>query len=124
MGAEVIEDDPDWAAVSTADRFEEGEEIAGALSLNDMSPQFSGADVVGSHQVTDALAAGVGGPLTVGVASPLPGTAGVRAQLQRPELIGADYGFAPLLRGPVEPFDGVFFTSKSGSVDCFQVLVR
>ena len=44
-------------------------------------------------------------------------------ELQRPELVEADH-YAVWRRLLVEVQDAPFFSSKSGSLDCFQVLVR
>lgn len=121
---EVVGDDPEPPLVAAAQRTEQGQELSGPFALAEVPDHLSGAHVVSRQQMADAVAARVGGALALGPAPALPGPAGLGPQFERAELVDADYLLAPLLRRAVEPLGGVFFTSKSGSADCFQVLVR
>jgi len=121
---EVVGHDPQPPRVAAAQSLEQSEKLPGAFAFAKVTDHPAAAHVVSGEQLAHAVAARVGGALAMGAASALPGSAGLGPQFQRTEFIDADYLLAPRLRRAVEALRGVFFTSKSGSVDCFQVLVR
>jgi hypothetical protein len=124
VGAQVVQDDPNPAAIAAANDLEKTQKVARPFAADHPAPQSAAGDFVGAHQVAHAVAARVGGAQPVGAAVLAPRGAGVRTQFQRTEFIDADYRFAAAFGRAVQPFDGVFFTSNCGSSDCFQVLVR
>lgn len=124
VGREVVQHHPEAPGVFAAHGFEKREELPSAFSALEMPPNLSGAHIVCGQQMPDAVPARVGCSKTLGMPTQLPRTPGVRTQFQRAELVDADHLLAAFFRRVVERFDGVFFTSKSGSDDCFHVLVR
>ena len=79
-------------------------------------------NVVGSEEVADAAMAGVGCPMPDRVLLRCPGRAGMRLDLDRSELVEADYD--RVFRRPlVESVDAFFLEANFGSFDSFQVRV-
>ena len=80
-------------------------------------------NVVGSEEVADTTAAAVGCPMSNGPLLGRPRRARLRLNLNRSELIEADYD--RVFRRPlVESVDAFFLKVNSGSFDSFQVRVR
>ena len=79
--------------------------------------------IVERQQLFGAGSSGIGCPVTFGMALFGPGDSRYRPQLHRSELIET-YDMAPRGGSVVEFQNAVFFTSKSGSGDSFQVFVR
>jgi len=121
---EIIEHDVDAPGVVAPNRLEQLKKFDRALAPAEQPPDLARRDVVSGQKLAHAVAARVGGPLPMSESMGLKRSARLRAKLHRPELIDADhFPFARLGR-LVEAFDGVFFPSNLGSVDCFHVLVR
>ena len=87
-----------------------------------MADETVGVDIVEGEQLLRPLEPAVGRAEALGVADGCPRAPRQGPQLERAALIEADdraiFGAAL-----VEVEDAVFFTSKSGSGDCFQVFV-
>ncbi len=74
-----------------AEGFEEGQELPPAFAFPDPVDHLPGRQVEGSEHVPHAVVTVVGGAQPGWVPVRLPGAAGPRLQVQRPELIGADH---------------------------------
>jgi len=124
VGVEVIHHDvkTDGQRVARAQPGEDGEEVIHRLTLAHLADETVGVDVIEGQQLLRAMETAVGGPEALGMADERPAPARQRPQFERAALVEADDG--PVLRAAfVEVEDSVFFTSNSGSGDCFQVLV-
>jgi len=124
VGRPVVENDPQPPGVLAANRPEKTQELPGTFALFEMPPELARPHVVSRQQVAHAVGASIGGAKPLRLLPLAPRLPGVRSQLQRPELVDTNHLFAPLFRRLVKGFNAVFFTSKSGSFDCFHVFVR
>ena len=124
VGAEVIHHDPNRPVVLAAHGLEEAEKFARSFASLEVSPELAGGDIESGDEMTHPVQAPIGGALTFGPGARLPGTARMGTQFHGSEFVDADHGFLARLGMLIEALGGVFFTLKSGSVDCFQVLVR
>lgn len=93
------------------------------FSLPDLTDQAVGVHVAEAQELLHALQPLVRRSQSLWLPLRVPPTALVRAQLQGTHLIKTYYDavFWFLL---IKVEDAPFFSSKSGSFDCFQVLVR
>ncbi len=121
---EIVHDDvqPDRRGVAGAQAPKDGEDVLVRLPLAHLADETVGMHVVEGEQLLRPLEPPVGGAQALGTANGGPAPAMQGAELQRAALVVADHRPARRRRG-VEFEEGVFFTSKSGSGDCFQVLL-
>jgi hypothetical protein len=125
VGREVV-DDAVEALVEWVEAAQLGEEVeevgAGAAAAVEAVQQIV-FEVVAAEQVSDPLCAPVGRPQPLGLALGCPADARLRLYLDRAELVDAKPAAAAWTTA-VEAKNSPFLRSNSGSVDCFQVLVR
>ncbi len=124
VSAQVVEHDPDPSGVLAADGLEQRQELEGSLSPPAMTPEPARSHIIGRQQMAHPVTSGIGRTLAMGRAARPPRAPAMGSKFHGTELVDADHLFASRLGRLVESLDGVFFTSNSGSVDCFQVLVR
>jgi len=124
VSREIIEHDVESPGVAAPDRLEQLNEFDRSFASAEQAPDRARRDIIGGQELAHAVAARVGGALAMSQAAGLKRTTRLRAQFHRPEFVHGNH-FLFARRGRlVEAFDGVFFTSNLGSVDCFHVLVR
>ena len=113
---------------------QEDKKLPAALASFDVAIQLVAGKVVGGQQVPDPMRAGVGRPPpatrppAATAARPLPAWVGLK--VERTELVHADdhlrvAGFH-IVGAVISPYRckiRFFLASKSGSLDCFQVLI-
>jgi len=122
--AEVVHDDvePEFGGIAGAQSREDSEQVLDGLALAHLADEAVGMDVVKGEELLRALEATIGCPEAPGMPSLRPTLAGERPQFERAALVEADD--RPVFRAAlVEVEDAVFFDSKSGSFDSFQVFV-
>src|SRR5205085_342203 len=103
--AEVVQHEmqPDRGRVEAADVAAEGEELDTALAPFDVAVEPVGADVIGGDQMPDAVRAIERRADAFGLGSGCPAfAAGLRLQVQRPELVETDHDRLAGLRERVE----------------------
>ena len=124
MGVEVVHHDvePDGDGVAGAEPREDGEEVIDRLALPHLADETVGMDVIEGKELFRAFIAVVGCPEPLRMPDRCPAATGQRSQFERAALVEAD-DRAVVGAALVEVEDAVFFTSNSGSGDCFQVLV-
>ena len=124
VGVEVVhhhvEPRGEWVAGPQAGK--DGQQVGNGLALAHLADEAVGMDIVEREQLLSAVEPAVGGAEALRVADRCPGASPKRPQLERATLVEADDG-AIWRIALVEVEDAVFFTSKSGSGDCFQVFV-
>jgi len=98
------------------------EQVIDRFPLAHLGHEAVGMDIVEGEQLLRPLEPPVGRPEALRMAHWRPAPSRQRPQLERAALVEADDGAT--FRAPlVEVEDSVFFTSNSGSGDCFQVFV-
>jgi len=124
VGVEVIHDDVETGRerVAGAQPRKDGEEVIDGLALAHLAHQAIGVDIVEGEQLLGAVQSPIGRPEALGMADGRPAATGQWSQFKRAAFVEAD-DRASLRTACVEVEDAVFFTSNSGSGDCFQVLV-
>lgn len=98
-------------------------DIPGRLALVDNSLQHIAMNVVESQELFRARFLGVGSTNSLGMTPWRPAQSGHWTQLHGAKLVEADH-MAVRRRFGIESQNTVFFTSKSGSGESFQVFVR
>jgi len=125
VGTEIVQDQVDafLPGIAPPEALPRLEDIPGSLSPVDDPFEHIPVDVIEAKELLRSCRLAIGGPYALRVPLPGPGHPGNRAKLHRSELIEADsVGTWRSFR--IEFQNAVFFTSKSGSGDSFQVFVR
>ena len=124
MGVEVVHHhvEPRGERVAGPQAGKDGQQVGDRLALAHLADEAVGVDVVESEQLLGAVEPAVGGAEALRVTNPGPAAPRQGPQLEWATLVEADDG-AVCRTAFVEVEDAVFFTSKSGSGDCFQVFV-
>jgi hypothetical protein len=124
VGRQVVHDDvkADLDGITRSELGKTGHNILGSLSFVHSSNQAVGMDIIEGVQLLGALAACIRRPVPLWFSLAGPAHASQRTKLQRAELVVANDG--AMLGTPGIQFENpLFLALKSGSSDCFHVLV-
>jgi len=125
MGGQVVENEINAVSLRIAltTALPRLEDIRRCFPLVDHSFKNVGVDVIEGQELLHAGGSVVRCPEPLGMSSASPGVSVDWTQLHRAKLVETDN--VSIRRLPVVEFqNAVFFTSKSGSGDSFQVFVR